>query len=46
MPPIKLPPTTAPIHFVKGRGTGSNTASRYDQWTREFQTPDQPGLFS
>ena len=35
MSPIKLPPTTAPIHFVKGRGTGSNTGSRFDRWTRE-----------
>ncbi|MEO7151090.1 MAG: PA0069 family radical SAM protein [Burkholderiaceae bacterium] len=32
---IKLPPTSAPIHFVKGRGTGSSTGSRFDRWTRE-----------
>ncbi len=36
MAPTKPPPTSsAPIHFVKGRGSGSNTHSRYDQWTRE-----------
>ena len=37
-PPIpgsKLPPLAAPVHFVKGRGTGSNTSSRFDRWTRE-----------
>ncbi len=33
-PPVP-PPLCAPLHFVKGRGTGSNTASRYDRWTRE-----------
>ena len=31
----KLPPDSAPIHFVKGRGSGSNTPSRYDRWSRE-----------
>ena len=35
MTSAKLPPPSAPIHFVKGRGTGSNTGSRFDRWTRE-----------
>ena len=34
-PPPRSTASVAPIHFVKGRGTGSNTASRYDPWTRE-----------
>jgi DNA repair photolyase len=35
MPTTTLPPLEAPVHFVKGRGTGSNTGSRYAAWTRE-----------
>jgi DNA repair photolyase len=33
-------PSTAPIHFVKGRGAGSNTTSRFDAWTREHIEPE------
>jgi DNA repair photolyase len=29
-----------PLVFVKGRGAGSNVASRYDAWTREHATPE------
>lgn len=34
-PLSKAATSAAPIHFVKGRGTGSNAGSRYDHWTRE-----------
>lgn len=32
--------STAPIHFVKGRGAGSNTISRFDSWTRGRVDPE------
>ena len=28
-------PASAPLHFVKGRGVGSNVGSRFDRWARE-----------
>jgi DNA repair photolyase len=31
---------TAPIHFVKGRGAGSNVTSRFDSWRRESTEPE------
>ena len=34
-PPPEPPKRYAPVNFVKGRGTGSNTGSRFAQWTRE-----------
>lgn len=35
MPNPKLSPPSAPVHFVKGRGTGSNAGSRFAAWSRE-----------
>lgn len=32
-----------PLHFVKGRGAGSNPASRFDAWTREAEADGWPG---
>ena len=34
-PAPTLPPLGAPIRFVKGRGSGSNTGSRFSAWSRE-----------
>ena len=34
-------PAHAPVHFVKGRGAGSNAGSRFDRWARE-QDPAPP----
>jgi len=36
-------PGVQPLHFVKGRGAGSNPASRFDAWTREPAADGWPG---
>jgi DNA repair photolyase len=36
LPPAEAP-AVVPVRFVKGRGAGSNRASRFDAWTRERQ---------
>ena len=33
----------APVHFVKGRGAGSNRESRFDEWAREADDDGWPG---
>lgn len=32
-----------PVHFIKGRGAGSNPASRFEAWARAPQTDGWPG---
>ena len=37
------PPAAQPLHFVKGRGAGSNRASRFEAWAREPEADGWPG---